>query len=103
MRRSSCRIRSTRSSALRCPSCRRKTVTICSRLLERLPPAGFSLLKSGRAGTPVRLVMVGAGAFALDAERLAAAAGRRRLRVLDREAAAGHRVDEIDLGTLQVA
>ena len=39
----------------------------------------------------------------LDAEGLAAAAGRDRVRVLDREAAAGHGIDEVDLGALQVA
>src|SRR3954454_16130489 len=44
-----------------------------------------------------------AGGFAFNAERLATAAGRAGIRVLDREAAAGHRVDEIDLGALQVA
>ena len=38
-----------------------------------------------------------------DAERRAAAARRRRVRVLDREAAAGHGVDEIDFGALEIA
>ena len=33
---------------------------------------------------------------------MTAAAGRRRLRILDREAAAGDRVDEVDLGALEV-
>src|SRR5436190_4530972 len=112
MRWSSLRIRSNRSSALRWPSWRRKTLTICSRLLERLPPSGFSLLRSGSAGTtltprPVKigrpLVMVTAAAFAVHAERRAAAARRSGLRVANREAATGHGVDEIDLGTLQVA
>src|SRR4029078_8059191 len=42
-------------------------------------------------------------AVPLDAERLAAAAGRCGVRVLDRETAAGHRVDEIDLSALEVA
>ena len=42
-------------------------------------------------------------AFAGHAERRAAAARRRRVGVLDREATAGHRVDEVDLGALQVA
>src|SRR4029453_15362351 len=39
----------------------------------------------------------------LDGERLAAAAGRSCVRVLDCESTAGDRVDEIDLGTLQIA
>src|SRR5436190_1249253 len=39
----------------------------------------------------------------LDAERRAAAAGRLRVRVLDRESAAGDVVDEIDFGAAQVA
>src|SRR3990167_7326677 len=85
-------MRSTRSSALRCPSWRRKTLTICSRLLERLPPSGFSLLRSGRAGTrPLR------------AERRTAAAGRGRVRILDGEPAAGHGIDEVDFRALEVA
>src|SRR5688572_15567751 len=94
MRWSSRLIRSTRSSALKCPSWRRNTLTICSRLLERFPPAGFSLLRSGSAA--------GTGA-ALCAEGRSAAAGRGRVRVFDGEAAAGHRVDKIDLGALEVA
>ena len=36
-------------------------------------------------------------------ERRAAAAGRRGVRVLDREAAAGDGVDEVDLGAVQIA
>jgi len=39
----------------------------------------------------------------LNGERRTAAAGRRRVRILDRESAAGHRVDEVDFGALQVA
>src|SRR5262249_28606178 len=38
----------------------------------------------------------------LYAEGLSAAAGRRRVRVLDREAAAGDRVDEVDFRAVQV-
>src|SRR6188508_1331322 len=111
MRWSSLRVRSNRSSALRCPSWRRKTLTICSRLLERLPPSGFSLLRSGsafstlipgRVSTP-SLVMVTAAALAVHAERRTAAARGGRLRVADREAAAGDRVDEVDLSTLEIA
>src|SRR6266850_469335 len=98
MRWSSWRMRSTRSSALRCPSWRRNTLTICSRLLERLPPSGFSRLRSGRSVIHLRRKRL-----RLHAERAAAAAGRCRVRVLDREAAAGHRVDEIDLSPLEVA
>src|SRR6185436_19192311 len=110
MRWSSLRMRSNRSSALRCPSWRRNTLTICSRLLERLPPSGLSLLRSGSAGitltprgTGLCLVMVPAAALAVHAERRTAAARRSRLRVADREAATSHRVDEVDLGTLEVA
>src|SRR5262245_12887245 len=111
MRWSSLRIRSNRSSALRCPSWRRNTLTICSRLLERLPPSGFSLLRSGSAGdtlTPGRertpsLMVVAAAALAVHAERRTAAAGGSRIGVTDGEPAAGDRVDEIDFGALQVA
>src|SRR5688572_22154225 len=133
MRWSSCRMRSTRSSALRCPSWRRNTLTICSRLLERLPPAGFSLVRSGRenigrnkAGRMTRpavswrgsnprrtrrpglqprrrLMMVPAAAFALDVERRTASTGRRGVRIADGEAATGHRIDEVDLGALEIA
>src|SRR5688572_1480720 len=110
MRWSSLRIRSNRSSALRCPSWRRNTLTICSRLLERLPPSGFSLLRSGSAGATLILVRFGTpplmlvpAALAVHAERRTAAAGGGRLRVANREAAAGDRVDEVDLGALEVA
>src|SRR6185503_13313159 len=44
---SSLRTRSNRSSALTCPSWRRNTCTIRSRLLERLPPALRSVERSG--------------------------------------------------------
>src|SRR5678809_1313401 len=103
-------MRSNRSSALRCPSWRRNTLTICSRLLERLPPSGFSLLRSGSAGATLTprenglcLVMVSAGltTLAVDAERRTAAARGSGVGVANGEAAAGDRVDEIDLGTLQ--
>src|SRR6185436_10887110 len=113
MRWSSLRMRSNRSSALRCPSWRRKTLTICSRLLERLPPSGFSLLRSGsagatlilgRAGTPLLMVVTaGLTALAVYAERRTAAARGGGVGVANREAAAGDRVDEVDLGALQVA
>src|SRR5687768_9898692 len=115
MRWSSLRIRSNRSSALRCPSWRRNTLTICSRLLERLPPSGFSRLRSGSADATLLLgripgreteplvVMTAAPAFALDTERRAAAARGGRLGIADGEAASGHRVDEIDLGALEIA
>src|SRR5262245_86099 len=92
---------STRSSALRCPSWRRNTLTICSRLLERLPPSGFRRVRSGRF-VVIRLPCH-ADSRRLDAERAAAAAGRRGVGILDREAAARHRVNEIDFGTLEVA
>src|ERR1044071_1458249 len=101
MRWSSLRMRSNRSSALRCPSWRRKTLTICSRLLERLPPSGFSLARSGSAGDT--LVVVAAAALAVHAERRSAAAGGRRVGIADREAAAGDRVDEVDFSALQIA
>src|SRR6267143_683477 len=38
-----------------------------------------------------------------DAERLSAAACRRRVRVLDRESAARNRVDEVHFGAVQIA
>src|SRR5689334_11291547 len=104
-------MRSNRSSALRCPSWRRNTLTICSRLLERLPPSGLSLLRSGSAGDTVtprepefamtRLMVVAAAAFAIHAERRTAAAGRRGVGIPDGEAAAGHSIDEIDFGALE--
>src|SRR5687768_4031749 len=93
MRWSSRRMRSTRSSALRCPSCRRNTLTICSRLLDRFPPVGFRRERSSR-------VVATEG---LDAERRPAPARGDRVRVLDGEAAAGDRVDEVHFGALEVA
>src|SRR5258705_7046597 len=99
MRWSSRRMRSTRSSALRWPSWRRNTLTICSRLLDRFPPSGFSRLRSGRLSMPAPPSRKGL----LDVERATASAGRGRVRILDREAAARHRVDEVDLGALEVA
>ena len=39
----------------------------------------------------------------IDREGLSAAAGRRRLGILDREPAAGDRVNEIDFGPIQVS
>src|SRR5438309_8896063 len=81
--------RATRSSALRCPSWRRNTWTMRSRLEDRLPPGGTDGITNGDC--------------LLDRERLAASARRRRLRVLDGEAAARHRVDEVHFRALQVA
>src|SRR5687768_8595800 len=46
--------------------------------------------------------MMSAAAALFGAERRAAAAGRRGIRILDCEAAAGDRFDEVDLGTLEV-
>src|SRR5258707_1330721 len=88
------RTRPKRSSALRWPSCFRKAPRICSRLLDRLLPAGRrpEMSGSGRSTYPE---LVGG-------EGRAAAAGRGRLRVLDREAAARDGVHEVDLGALQV-
>src|SRR5215831_8258336 len=39
----------------------------------------------------------------INGERRAAAAGRGRVRILDREPATGHRIDEVDFGALEVA
>src|SRR5581483_5432263 len=39
----------------------------------------------------------------VDREALAATAGRGRVGILDREAAAGDRVDEVDFGAVQIA
>src|SRR5437588_9377709 len=102
---SSRRTRSDRSSALRCPSWRTKMFRTRSRLFERLPPIGRRVARSGRE----RAIEIGELATSspthqrlLYAKRLAATAGRGRVRVLDREAAAGDGVDEVDLGALQV-
>src|SRR4051794_11171569 len=89
----SARIRSKRSSALICPFCRRNTCTILSRFDERLPPSGRKDVRSGRV----------VSCRSVDGEGLAAAAGGRGVRVLDREAAAGDGVDEVDLGAVQIA
>src|SRR5689334_9356660 len=59
-----------------------------SRLLERFPPAG-------RRPENSKIDLI-------DRERLTAAAGRGRVRVLDGEAAASDRLDEIHLGAVQV-
>src|SRR5207249_435202 len=112
-------MRSTRSSALRCPSWRRNTLTICSRLLDRLPPSGFSRLRSGRLLFMAVLVSCRARTFCaartffvrrgpfrsavpLNAEGAAAPARGCGVRILDREAAAGHGIDKVDLGALEV-
>src|SRR5918994_1126197 len=100
MRWSSWRMRSTRSSALRCPSWRRNTLTICSRLLDRLPPAGFRRVRSEREVTCALRPLTYA---VLNVERRAAAAGRGRVRILDREPAARDGLDEIDFSALEVA
>src|SRR5262245_48042935 len=107
---------STRSSALRCPSWRRKISRIRSRLLERFPPAGRIVERSGscrfmwratvwRLGewtSPTHQLANSARPMSLDVERLTAAARRRGVRILDREPAALHRVDEVDLGAVQI-
>src|SRR5919106_3207494 len=93
MRWSSRLMRSTRSSALRCPSCRRNTLTICSRLLDRFPPEGLSRERSSR-------VVATEG---LNAERRPAPARGDRVRVLDGKAAAGDRVDKVHFGALEIA
>src|SRR5256885_11838237 len=89
------RTRLKRSSALRWPSCSRKAPKICSRLLDRLPPAGRRPEMSG-SGRANYQELIGR-------ERRPAAAGGRRVRVLDGEAAAGDGVHEVDLGALEIA
>src|SRR3954447_15891379 len=59
-----------------------------SRFVERLPPAGRRP-ESSKCGL-------------FDGERLPAATGRRGVRVLDREAAAGDRIDEVDFGAVEI-
>src|SRR5258706_13486828 len=88
------RTRLKRSSALRWPSCSRKAPRICSRLVDRLLPAGRrpEISGSGRATYPT---LVGR-------EGRAAAAGRGRLWILDRETAASDGIHEINLGALEV-
>src|SRR5689334_22627009 len=99
MRWSSRLMRSTRSSALRCPSCLRNALTIRSRLLDRLVPAGRRRSRSGMAG----MAMTRSLGTKLCREGRTAAAGRRRVRILDREAAARDRVDEINFRAAQIA
>src|ERR1700674_3844640 len=116
---------STRSSALRCPSWRRKTLTIRSRLLDRFSPAGRTRSRSedeigmrgsgdsrrgkGRGVAPCPSCsvavpgLVHTGRLTLfRIDRTAAAARRRGVGVLDGEAAAGDGLDEVDLRTLEV-
>src|SRR6266542_3188530 len=81
------------------PSCRRNTSTMRSRLEERFPPGGTAGIGEFVTNSPI-LANV---RVLFDAEGLAAAAGRRGVRVLDRESAAGDRIDEIDFGAVQVA
>src|SRR5690349_23938366 len=86
---SSRRTRSYSPSAVTWPFWPRKMATMRSRLKERLPPTGRSPARS--KGSLV------------DRKRLAAAAGRFGVRVLDSEAATGDGVDEVHLGAAQVA
>src|SRR4051812_44365622 len=86
---SSRRTRSYNSSAVTWPFWPRKMATMRSRLEDRLPPTGRSPARS--KGSLV------------DRKRLAAAAGRFGVRVLDGEAPAGDGVHEVDLGAAQVA
>src|SRR5687767_14249138 len=99
---SSRRTMSKRSSALRCPCWRRNRLRMRSRLLERLPPAGRRLAMSGRGRSMVARVGSGSSRTSIGGERLSAAAGGRRVRILDGEAAAGDGIDEVDLGTLEI-
>src|SRR6187402_849582 len=86
-------ISSTSWSALRCPSCLRKSVTMRSRLPERRPPAGRCLSTNSVAdGT----------ATSLGREGGSASAGRLGVRVLDREAPAHVVVHKVDLGALEI-
>src|SRR5215213_7788598 len=93
---SSRRMRSTRVSAVMCPSWRRNTLTMESRLLERLLPAGRRLSRK------VAVESIAGVVRRLNGEGRAAAAGRLRVRVLDRESAARHVVDEVHFGAGQV-
>src|SRR4051812_42444540 len=68
-----------------------------SRLSERRPPAGRC------CSTNSVVDGIGTAAWPSGAEGRAAAAGRLRVRVLDREAAAHVVVDEVDFGALQVS
>src|SRR5258706_14767868 len=82
------------SGALRWLSFSRKAPRLCSRLVNCLLPGGRGpeISGSGRATYPK---LVGR-------EGRAAAAGRGRLWVLDREAAASDGIHEINLGALEV-
>ena len=70
-----------------------------SRLLDRLLPAGSRRVKSVEDGAGAPL----ARRASVDREALPAAAGRGGVRVLDGESTARHRVDEVDLGALEIA
>src|SRR6187401_1226064 len=86
-------INSTSWSALRCPSCLRKRLTMRSRLPERRPPAGRCFSTNSVAdGT----------ATSLGREGGSASAGGLGVRVLDGEAPAHVVVDKVDLGTLEI-
>src|SRR5262245_4468657 len=99
MPRSSLRMRSTRSSSLRWPSWRRNALTMKSRLLERLPPAGRTRSTSMEC---IRYTLMAMAAALFGRERRAASAGRGGVRVLDREPATRDGLDEIDFGAFQV-
>src|SRR5688572_19380192 len=96
IRASSARIRSTSSSAAIWPSCRRKTWTMKSRLLERRPPAGRRCSTNSDADC-IR------GPGASGAEGRTAAAGRFGVRILDGEAATHVVVDEVHFSPAEVA
>src|SRR5687768_10891298 len=95
IRASSARIRSTSSSAAMWPSCRRKTWTMKSRLLERRPPAGRRCSTNSDADC---IREPGASG----AEGRTAAAGRLGVRILDGEPAAHVVVDEVHFGPAEV-
>src|SRR5687767_11075812 len=96
IRASSARIRSTSSSAAIWPSCRRKTWTMKSRLLERRPPAGRRCSTNSDADCMREPAASGA-------EGRTAAAGRFGVRILDSEAAAHVVVHEVHFGPAEVA
>src|SRR5881227_656917 len=93
-------MRSTRSSALRWPVCRRNTLTIWSRLLDRFPPAGrTSSTSDARILMRVSVVVPGPATL-FGGEGGPAAARGGGVWILDGESAAGHRVDEVDLAAV---
>src|SRR5262249_42866105 len=109
--------RSNSSSALTWACCRMKIVRIRSRLVDRLPPAGRRLERSGKVRCietgglarcaaadpePSRRANSPTGQRSVDGERLTAAASGCGVRILDGKTAAGDRIDEIDLGAAQI-